>query len=85
HNMEELAALCHRLYVIAEGRTALAGTPAEVFAQSATLRALRLDAPAATTVVERLVEEGLLAPSASAYTVDQAEALLVARLEGARV
>jgi energy-coupling factor transport system ATP-binding protein len=85
HNMDELAALCHRLYVIAEGRTVLAGAPGEVFAQSATLRSLGLEAPAATTIAEALASAGLVTLTQPVYTLDQAEALLLQRLEGARV
>jgi energy-coupling factor transporter ATP-binding protein EcfA2 len=75
HNMDELAALCDRLVVIAGGRTLLAGTPGEVFAQSATLRAHGLDVPAATALVEQLV-----GPGAALYTVDQVEAWLAAAI-----
>jgi energy-coupling factor transport system ATP-binding protein len=85
HNMDELAALCHRLYVIAEGRTVLAGAPGEVFAQLATLRSLGLEAPAATAIAEALAAAGLVTLTQPVYTLDQAEALLLQRLEEARV
>ncbi|MCC6169428.1 MAG: energy-coupling factor transporter ATPase [Caldilineaceae bacterium] len=85
HNMEELAELCDRLYVIAGGKTVLEGTPGQVFAQSETLRALGLDVPAATLLAERLAQAGVLPPGAFVYTVDQAERLLVEWREGSRV
>jgi energy-coupling factor transport system ATP-binding protein len=76
HNMEELAALCDRLYVIAEGRTVMEGTPGEVFGQAEALRGLGLDVPAVTTLVERLRARGVLPPGPTVYTVEQAEAIL---------
>lgn len=85
HNMEELAALCDRLYVIAGGKTVLEGTPGQVFAQSAILRDLRLDVPVATQLAERLAQQGVIRPGALVYTVDQAERLLVEWLESSRV
>ena len=81
HNMEELAAICDRLYVIADGRTALHGTPGEIFGRSRELRGMGLDTPAVTMLMERLVERGLVLPGPTVYTVDQAEATLVAWLE----
>jgi energy-coupling factor transport system ATP-binding protein len=80
HNMEELAAICHRLYVIADGRTVLEGTPAEVFAQAAQLRQLGLGVPAVTEVMERLANAGVLRPATTVYTLEQAVAVLRAVL-----
>jgi ABC-type multidrug transport system ATPase subunit len=83
HNMDELAAICHRLVVIAEGRTVMEGTPAAIFAQSTQLRALGLDVPAPTAVVEALVAAGLLPPvppKATVYTVEGAAELLMGAL-----
>ena len=76
HNMDELASLCHRLAVIAEGRTALTGSPAEVFAQPTVLRAFGLELPAMAQISERLQSEELLPPTAAFYTLAQAEATL---------
>ncbi len=45
HNMEELAAICDRLYVITDGRTAMQGSPAEIFGHAQELRGMGLDAP----------------------------------------
>jgi energy-coupling factor transport system ATP-binding protein len=80
HNMEELAAICHRLYVIADGRTVLEGTPAEVFGQAARLRQMGLAVPAVTEVIERLANAGILRPAALVYTLEQAVAVLRAAL-----
>lgn len=60
HNMEELAEICDRLYVIADGTTVMAGHPAEIFAQPDALRARGLDVPPAAEVVRRLVDAGVI-------------------------
>jgi energy-coupling factor transporter ATPase len=80
HNMEEVAEICHRLYVIADGRMVLEGTPAQVFGQAARLRELGLGAPPVTEVMERLVDAGLLQLTAPVYTLEQAVAVLRAAL-----
>ena len=80
HNMDELAAICHRLYVIAEGRTVMAGNPARVFGQPDQLRALGLDVPTITAVINALIAANLLEPGATVYTVEQAVARLLQRL-----
>ncbi|MFN8490576.1 MAG: energy-coupling factor transporter ATPase [Caldilineaceae bacterium] len=72
HNMEELAAICDRLYVIADGRTVLEGTPGEIFAQSTQLRKLGLDVPAVTALIDTLVADGVLESVETVYTLDQA-------------
>ncbi|MCS6827362.1 MAG: energy-coupling factor transporter ATPase [Caldilinea sp.] len=76
HNMEELAEICDRIYVIADGRTVMAGTPAEVFSRAAELRAIGLDAPDMTQVAEALKAQGLLPADAVIYTLEQAEAAI---------
>lgn len=60
HNMEELARACDRIYVIGDGRTMLAGTPAEVFSQEDQLRELALAPPPVTTAMARLGHAGVL-------------------------
>lgn len=83
HNMEELAEICDRIYVIAEGRTVMEGTQAEIFGRAAALRAIGLDTPDMTQVAEALKAHGLLPEEVSIYTLEQAEAaiahLLMAR------
>lgn len=80
HNMEELASICHRLYVIADGRTVLEGAPGQIFGQTATLRQLGLDVPAVTQVMEALTQRNLIAPGPTVYTLEQAVARLRAIL-----
>lgn len=76
HNMEELAAICNRLYVLERGRTVMAGTPAEIFAQGDALEALHLGVPDVTVVINKLVRRGVLPVDAVAYTVKQVTDLL---------
>jgi energy-coupling factor transport system ATP-binding protein len=76
HNMEELAEICDRLYVINDGRTYLAGTPGEVFNRAAELRQLGLDAPDVTLIADRLKEAGWLPPQTEIYTLPQALAAI---------
>ncbi|MCB9136772.1 MAG: energy-coupling factor transporter ATPase [Caldilineaceae bacterium] len=77
HNMEELAEICDRLYVIAGGTTILDGTVGEIFSRQAQLNELGLDVPGVTRVLALLAERGLLTPDqAAAYTVDAAAELL---------
>lgn len=72
HNMEELAEICDRLYVISDGRTHMTGTPGEVFNRAAELRELGLDAPDVTLIADRLKEAGWLAPETQIYTLPHA-------------
>jgi energy-coupling factor transporter ATPase len=76
HNMEELAEICDRLYVLADGRTVMAGAPAAIFGQAGALRALGLDVPDVTVVVDELVAAGLLPQGTIAYTLEQAVAVV---------
>ncbi len=77
HNMEELAEMCHRLYVVAAGTTALEGTPAQIFARGAHLREMGLDTPPVTQALERLVHAGLITGlTETVYRVEDAAYLL---------
>ncbi len=76
HNMEEQAEICDRLVVIAGGTTVMQGSPSTIFAQADRLRALGLDVPAVTAVVNRLVDAGVVSPDCPpVYTVSDAMAL----------
>lgn len=59
HNMDDLASLAHRVYVISEGRNVLDGTTREVFAQAPALMELGLGTPSMTAIVSALADEGL--------------------------
>lgn len=81
HNMEELAEVCDRLYVIADGRTVAEGPPQVVFGQAAMLRDLGLDVPDVTAVVNDLVADGWLPMGTEAHTLDQAVTAIAALLD----
>jgi energy-coupling factor transport system ATP-binding protein len=72
HNMEEMAEICDRLVVIAQGRTVMQGTPQEVFGRASELRALGLDVPDVTQVAEALAKVGLLPQDVTVCTLEQA-------------
>jgi energy-coupling factor transport system ATP-binding protein len=58
HDMESVAQLADRIYVIVQGRTVLEGTPRRIFSQSALLRSYGLDAPQVTQVMHGLRHRG---------------------------
>ncbi len=73
-DVEELARLADRLAVLAEGRIVLEGAPREVFAQTARLRELGLDAPQVCAVAELFRERA--GKPYSFFTVEEAQAAL---------
>jgi energy-coupling factor transporter ATPase len=82
HNMEELAEVCDRLFVISNGETVMSGTPAEIFARADELRRMGLGVPGVTEAVDDLRQAGLLPPGPAALTVAQAAALLESAFDG---
>ena len=61
HAMEEAVA-ADRIVVLAQGRIALAGPPAEIFAQERELRRLRLEAPELARLGRALAADGIAVP-----------------------
>ncbi len=82
HNMEELAQVCDRLFVISDGLTVMSGPPSEIFARAAELRAMGLGVPGVTEAVDDLRQAGLLPPGEAALTVEQAARMLQGALHG---
>jgi energy-coupling factor transport system ATP-binding protein len=58
HDMESVARLADRIYVIVQGRTVLEGTPRQIFSQPGLLRSYGLDAPQVTQVMHGLHHRG---------------------------
>jgi len=58
-NMEEVASIVDRIYVIDDGRTVMSGTTREIFARPDELRQYGLDVPQVATVAHRLRALGL--------------------------
>jgi energy-coupling factor transport system ATP-binding protein len=72
HNMDHVAELADRIYVLVDGRTVLAGTPRQVFSQGDLLRMYGLDAPQVSQVMQGLRTRGKdVRPDM--LTVDEAE------------
>jgi energy-coupling factor transport system ATP-binding protein len=71
-NMEEVANMVDRIYVIDDGRTVMGGTAREVFDRPDELRKYGLGVPQVTTVAHRLRERGLSIPR-TPLTVAEAE------------
>jgi len=70
HDMAEVAALADRLFVLHQGRLGMQGTPREVFAQPAALRAFGLAPPPLSSLLMHLRERGLEVPN-ELTTVDE--------------
>ncbi|MBQ3064520.1 MAG: energy-coupling factor transporter ATPase [Clostridia bacterium] len=75
HSMEDMAAYCDDIVVMAHARVVLAGTRDEVFAHADTLSEVGLDVPQITHLAEMLKSAGACLP-ASVYTVEAAVAAL---------
>lgn len=58
HNMEDVAQLADRIYVLVDGQTVLDGTPRQMFSQPQSLRDYGLDVPQATQVMHGLRSRG---------------------------
>ena len=82
HSMEEIARCVDRLYVVDGGRLPLEGTPGEVFVHGEELRAMGLDIPQVTQVLQAL--NGLGVPvDPAVYTMkDAVQAILACREKG---
>ena len=75
HSMEDMAAICDDIIVMAHARVALSGTRDEVFANAEALTAVGLDVPQITRLALLLRERGVAIPE-GIYTVEAATAAL---------
>ena len=76
-----LSEFCDRLLVMNEGRVALEGTPHEVFAHAAELRAIGVDSPRVARISNSLARRGLYPVGTPCLNVAEA-ASLIARTVG---
>ena len=83
HSMEEIASNVDRLLVMNDSHLVMDATPAEVFAKPEELVQMGLAVPKVTQVLLKLRELGVDVP-ASAFTVEQAEKLLLPLLKGGK-
>ena len=72
HNMDDVAAIADRVVVLSRGRLALEGSVREVFGQADEIRAMGLELPAATRVVQELSGTGA-AVQQVVLTLEEAE------------
>ncbi|MGQ9786781.1 MAG: energy-coupling factor ABC transporter ATP-binding protein, partial [Anaerolineae bacterium] len=72
-NMEEVASIADRIYVIDDGRTVMHGTTREIFAQPEALRRYGLGVPHVTTVAHRLSQDRILMPRVPLTVVEAEE------------
>lgn len=79
HSMEEMAEVADRIYVLAEGRAVLEGTPRQVFAQKELLTAHGLEVPVVAQVMDELARGGCPVPP-DVFTLEEAAAALEALL-----
>lgn len=82
HNMEDVAALSHRVMVMNGARQVLLDTPSKVFSQGELLKEMSLDVPAVTRILAGLKEKGYPVKD-GIYTVeDGVEEILRLQKEG---
>ncbi|MEQ8188375.1 MAG: energy-coupling factor transporter ATPase [Candidatus Eremiobacterota bacterium] len=71
HDMNQVALLCDRVFIMEKGRIVLQGTLNEVFSQVEALEKYSLDVPQITRLMHRLREKGL-SVNTEVYTVEEA-------------
>lgn len=76
-----LAEYCDRVIVLDGGEVALDGSPHEVFARSAELRAIGVDTPRTVRISNSLAASGVAVMDGPALTVDEAESLVLRILD----
>jgi len=75
HSMEDMAAYCDDIVVMAQAKVCLSGTRDEVFANAARLADVGLDVPQITHLMMKLRARGVAVPE-GIYTVEAASAAL---------
>ncbi len=82
HNMDDIARICERIIVFADGKIAMDAGPAEIFSEPERLIGLGLSVPHATKLAMSLRRQGLELPR-SIYTHEQLVEALLSLREGA--
>jgi len=82
HNMDDVASLAGRVYVLQNGHMALNGATRQVFGQVEQLRAFGLDVPAAVSIMAALRERGLSVPLDTLTLAEAENAILEALSRG---
>lgn len=76
HNMEEVAFLADRVYVMANGSDVLNGTPTEIFSDKEKLERYQIGTPETVQVLYRLIDLGYNV-NTSAFTISEASAQIM--------
>ena len=76
HNMDDLAELTSRIYVLHNGRIALEGTTRDIFAHAQPLRELGLEVPAVTQIIDTLCAAGIPLERGALTLEEAGEAIL---------
>jgi energy-coupling factor transport system ATP-binding protein len=82
HNMEEVAFLADRVYVMANGTDVLNGTPKEIFSDKEKLERFQIGTPETVQILYRLADLGYKV-STSAFTISEASAEIMKVLSSA--
>ncbi len=79
HNMEDVARVVQKLFVMHQGKVVLSGSPREVFRHEPTLREMGLDVPQVTRLMLRLKEKGYDVRT-DIYTIEEAKREILAKV-----
>jgi energy-coupling factor transport system ATP-binding protein len=82
HNMEDVARLAKKIFVLSEGRLVMEGTPRDIFSQPEKVRRLGLEIPAMTDLMVRLSARGAQVRT-DVFTESAARDELLKHLKGA--
>lgn len=83
HNMEEVAYLAKRIYVLADGRNLIEGTPGDIFGNSEILAKHHIGAPHTVEILAQLKERGY-SINLKAYEIEAAAKEMVSVLQSCR-
>lgn len=76
HNMEEVAFLADRVYVLANGKDVMSGTPKEIFTNKEKLENYQIGTPETVQTLYRLTDLGF-SVNTSAFTIPEASAEII--------
>ena len=71
HNMEEVAYLADRVYVLAQGKNAISGTPRDIFGNPETIQKHHIGTPETVEILARLADAGY-SVNTSAFEIEAA-------------
>ena len=79
HNMDEIAAFCHRVAVMNKGRMVFCDTAANVFSRYEELKNYKLDIPRITELFRKLHSSGYDVPQ-NVLTIDEAKEFIISMI-----